>query len=163
MDDLQSLKPQLLESGVPEDVADRWLGLAVAQLVFTRMDEADVRSGERPAGWYGGHPHVPHDIDLGAYPHYIASVDCGALPPDVPGLVLPGEGSLLLFATRDAEDASELGYGVEISAHTLLHVAKDTPVREWRLDESPRSPTISAPRSRSGAPPTGACPPAATP
>ncbi|GAA1754461.1 DUF1963 domain-containing protein [Streptomonospora arabica] len=138
MDDLQSLKPHLLESGVPETVADRWLGLALPQLVFTPMDDAELRAGERPAGWYGGHPRVPLDVDLGDYPHYIASVDCAALPPSPPGLALPGEGSLLLFATRDAESAME--HDLSTTSRAVLHVGADTPVREWTLDESPEEP-----------------------
>lgn len=138
MDDLQSLKPHLLESGVPETVADRWLGLALPQLVFTPMDDADLRAGERPAGWYGGHPRVPLDADLGDYPPYIVSVDCGALPHGTPGLALPSEGSLLLFAARDADSALE--HDLSTTEYAVLHVGENTPVREWTLDESPGEP-----------------------
>lgn len=149
MDDLQVLTSRLLASEVPESVADRWLGLALPQFVFTRMSDAEVRSGKRPAGWYGGHPRVPLDVDLGGYPHYIAAVDCGALPPATPGpRCCAREGSLLLFATRDAEAVNEREFEVssgwslpiDVLSGALLHCAEDAPVHEWRLDESPGEP-----------------------
>jgi len=54
MDDIRWLKPRLLESQIPEVVADRWPGSALAQSVFTPTSEAGLRTGSArrsgPAG-----------------------------------------------------------------------------------------------------------------
>ncbi|GGL74875.1 hypothetical protein GCM10010129_18310 [Streptomyces fumigatiscleroticus] len=129
MDRRQSFRADAIDAGVPEDIVDWALQLALPRVEL----RPEGHSPGPVVGQYGGLPSLPADVEWSGYPHFIASVDCAALPPGAPDFPLPKDGHLLFFGTR-----GEPSWGPESedSQGLVVHVPAGTVTEERRPDET---------------------------
>ncbi|MFV2019666.1 DUF1963 domain-containing protein [Micromonospora sp. LOL_023] len=113
MDHLAQLRRNAQELDIPPQVADWLLGFARPRIVLHR--DGQPRHGAGPAattgpiaGYLGGDPMLPADVEWSGFPHFIAAVDGAALPSGVLDIPFPADGTLLFFA-----NAGELAWGTD--------------------------------------------------
>ncbi|MGW2631598.1 YwqG family protein [Streptomyces chattanoogensis] len=89
----------LAHKHLPEEVAERWIGLLRPSLRL----EKDTGTGVGPVvGRLGGLPELPKDEEWPVWQghgplSFIASLDCARLPSAALDIALPAEGTLLFF------------------------------------------------------------------
>lgn len=133
MDDRQAYREKARSMGIPDAVCDWMLQLARPRVVLHRDDEAGAAadtSTALPAGYIGGSPWLPEDVEWAGFPHFMASIDCAALPPGSLDFPFPEDGHLLLFGNMDQPDfEGEDTYG------RVVYVPAGTPTAERVLPE----------------------------
>jgi hypothetical protein len=116
MDDRQAYRKTAREQGTPDHVIEWMLQLARPRVVFRRSDwgGADRLASAAPvAGYFGGNPWLPDDVEWAGTPHFLASIDCAALRTGALDFPFPEDGHLLFFADMNEPDfdpAEEDGY-----------------------------------------------------
>lgn len=126
VDDLQACGQRARHAGVPEHVVTWWLSLGRPRVVLEHVDHESAPADARIAGYHGGAPHLPEDVDWAGLPHYVASVDCAALPA-IADLPLPEDGWLLFFGNKGEIDFNPAAWD---TGGRVLYVPADTACAE---------------------------------
>ncbi|QXJ21960.1 DUF1963 domain-containing protein [Actinomadura graeca] len=120
-DKLDRYRSAALESGIPSEDVERWLGLVRRRVILTTEGKGP------PAGRLGAPIMLPPGLHVPAVDgevreHLIATIDFAALPADATNLPLPPDGHLLLFAYPDLDGCD--GSAVYIPAGTTVQERK---------------------------------------